>query len=122
MGYESRIYITTEPFRTFPSDGYVRVFGMVDCAKSFGYMDGAMDVLKQREGIYIYADDGDTQITHDRYGDPLTYARLDEFVAGVRASSDFEPDTFVDGRLKVIEAFASMPSSFPVSHIIHFGY
>ena len=68
MGYESKIYVV-EKFGVKNNNGkqYGQVIAMYDMCK-FGDF---CDIFKTTTDCFIYADDGDTEITKDKYDMPL---------------------------------------------------
>lgn len=72
MGYESKIYIvrktTMKGYEETADKFYaekIAEFNMCKCPC-------LADSLRDKTNCYIYADDGNTPIIEDRYGDPLT--------------------------------------------------
>lgn len=75
MGYESRLYIVDKK-STGNGKGkrwaeIIAVFNMCKCP---------LDVFHSYTDCYIYADDGNTQIEEDKYGEPLREASIEEVV------------------------------------------
>jgi hypothetical protein len=79
MGYESKLYIV-EKFKGSLREkdkgkAYVQVIAMFDMCK-FYELSGVL--TKQPEtDCYFYADDGNTKILEDKYGDPLTESSIE---------------------------------------------
>ena len=72
MGYESKLYVVQKYDRIYSEFGnryYADIIATFKLSKIRGY-----DLFKKYPATdcYIYADDGNTQITEDEYGDPLT--------------------------------------------------
>ena len=69
MGYESKLYIV-EKYSSFSGEKrkFARDIACFDLAKA-----GLEDIVKTYPitDCYIYADDGNTPILEDKYGDPL---------------------------------------------------
>ena len=79
MGYESKIYIIEKTKYSWDGDNgmkYARVLAMFDVSKFYELSDWFRN--KPATKNYIYADDGDTQIIEDRYGDTLKEASVKE--------------------------------------------
>jgi hypothetical protein len=72
MGYESKIYVVEKSRHSWRDDGmvYGSVVAMVDMCKCYPLSDYLR--RSPATNCYIYADDGDTEITEDRYGQALT--------------------------------------------------
>ena len=77
MGYESKIYIC-EKSGIKDNDGmtYVQVIAMFDMCK----MGNLINVFDRKTDCYFYADDGDTKVLEDKYGDALTEAEIEDFI------------------------------------------
>lgn len=77
MGYESKIYIG-EKSSMKDNDGmtYVQVIAMFDMCK----MGNLINVFDRKTDCYFYADDGNTKVLEDEYGDALTEAEIEDFI------------------------------------------
>ena len=77
MGYESKIYIG-EKSSIKDNDGmtYVQVIAMFDMCK----MGNLINVFDRKTDCYFYADDGNTKVLEDKYGDALTEAEIKDFI------------------------------------------
>lgn len=77
MGYESKIYIA-EKSSLKDNDGmtYVQVIAMFDMCK----MGNLINVFDRKTDCYFYADDGNTKVLEDKYGDALTEAEIEDFI------------------------------------------
>ena len=77
MGYESKIYIG-EKSSIKDNDGmtYVQVIAMFDMCK----MGNLINVFDRKTDCYFYADDGNTKVLEDKYGDALTEAEIEDFM------------------------------------------
>ncbi len=71
MGYESKIYVVRKS-KYVDADGkrYAEKIAEFNLCKIYGVSDSLRRMPKT--DCYIYADDGDTQIIEDRYGEKLT--------------------------------------------------
>ena len=81
MGYESKIYIVEKTNCSLVEENgmkYARVLAMFDVSKFYELSDWFRN--KPATKHYIYADDGDTQIVEDRYGDTLKEASVKEVI------------------------------------------
>ena len=77
MGYESKIYIA-EKSSLKDNDGmtYVQVIAMFNMCK----MGNLINVFDRKTDCYFYADDGNTKVLEDKYGDALTEAEIEDFI------------------------------------------
>ena len=77
MGYESKIYIA-EKSSLKDNDGmtYVQVIAMFNMCK----MGNLINVFDCKTDCYFYADDGNTKVLEDKYGDALTEAEIEDFI------------------------------------------
>lgn len=118
MGYESRVYVVN---KTSMMDGdnkrYGQIVAMFDICKFNGF-DG---IFKTETDCYIYADDGDTQITKDKYGDPLKEATIDEVINYLeKFAAKQKPYRRVTPLLELLKGFD--PSEWEDLIVIHYGY
>ena len=77
MGYESKIYIG-EKSSIKDDDGmtYIQIIAMFNMCK----MGSLIDVFEKKTDCYFYADDGNTKVLKDEYGDALTEAEIEDFI------------------------------------------
>lgn len=77
MGYESKIYIC-EKGNIKDNDGmtYAQVIAMFNMCK----MGNLINVFNRKTDCYFYADDGNTKVLEDKYGDALTEAEIEDFI------------------------------------------
>lgn len=77
MGYESKIYIC-EKSSIKDNDGmtYVQVIAMFNMCK----MGSLINVFEKKTDCYFYADDGNTKVLEDMYGDTLREAEIEDFI------------------------------------------
>ena len=80
MGYESKVYIVDKR-DIADEDGmkYANVIAMFDMGK----YPVLSNVFKEQTDCYIFADDGNTKIKEDKYGDPLTEASIDDVISAL---------------------------------------
>ena len=85
MGYESKIYIG-EKSSIKDDDGmtYVQVIAMFDMCK----MGNLINVFDRKTDCYFYADDGNTKVLEDKYGDALTEAEIEDFICVLEEAVD----------------------------------
>lgn len=78
MGYESKIYIVKKSRLSPDDDGkrFANVVSMFDACN----FPGLPGVFKLKTDCFIYADDGNTHISKDSYGDELTEAPLSDVI------------------------------------------
>ena len=126
MGYESKIYIVEKTNCSLDEENgmkYARVWAMFDVSKFYELADWFSN--KPATKHYIYADDGDTQIIEDRYGDTLKEASVKEVID--RLEKIVEVENGVDyGRifplLSALKAFESQSNHWGDIAVLHYGY
>ena len=126
MGYESKIYIVEKRNCSCSEENgmkYARVLAMFDVSKFYELADWFSN--KPATKHYIYADDGDTQIIEDRYGDALKEASVKEVID--RLERIIEVKNGVDyGRifplLAALKAFESHSNQWGNIAVLHYGY
>ena len=77
MGCESRIYVVNK--YSVVIDG--RQWGEVVAVYNACCFPGLIGVFSQKSDCFIIADDGNTEITEDRYGNELTEAPLSDVIS-----------------------------------------
>lgn len=89
MGYESKIYIG-EKSSVKDEDGmtYVQIIAMFDMCK----MGSLINVFETKANCFFYADDGNTKILEDKYGDALTEATIEDFIYVLEEAIDSGED------------------------------
>lgn len=126
MGYESKIYIV-EKTNCFCSEEngmkYARVLAMFDVSKFYELADWFSN--KPATKHYIYADDGDTEIIEDRYGDTLKEASVKEVID--KLERIIEAENRIDYRrifplLAALKAFESHSEQWGDIAVLHYGY
>lgn len=77
MSYESKLYIV-ERGTLKDDDGmtYASVIAMFDMCK----IGNLTNVFEQKTDCYFYADDGNTRVLEDRYGDTLKEATVEDVI------------------------------------------
>lgn len=125
MGYESRIYIVEKSSRSWSDDNgrkYASQIARIDMSKCYELSD----ILRNKPATecYIYADDGDTQIVEDCYGNPLTETPLKEalqIVNQVIAKTPYEYWRYqvLRSTLQSIYDYVGNDTQFVV---LHYGY
>lgn len=81
MGYESRFYIVDKT-DIKSQDGkryWAQIIAMFDLCKVYAVSSPIRDKYPATDA-YIYADDGNTEIIKDKYGDPLIEIPIDDMI------------------------------------------
>lgn len=125
MGYESKIIIVKKGHLT-NQDGmrYATKLAEFDLGKVYELSDQIH--RKPTTDCYYYADDGDTQITEDRYGDRLKEIPVDELaemvetVIAVEEASGYGAYWLYHILLATLKEFERFNTDRVVA--LHFGY
>ena len=126
MGYESKIYIIEKTKYSWDEENgmkYARVLAMFDVSKFYELAEWFSN--KPATKHYIYADDGDTQIVEDRYGDTLKEASVKEVIDKLERIVEAENE--IDYRrifplLAALKAFESHSNQWEDIAVLHYGY
>lgn len=100
--YESRIYIYNRIECEWRLDGNPRIYGdEIARFEMCGMRQGFTDIFTETVDVDIYADDGSTVITEDKYGAPLKQTSIESLILWL------EKETQADDyrRLKPLLAF-----------------
>lgn len=121
MGYESRIYIVEKTSLIVESKEYAQVVAMFNLGK-FYFLS---DILRKKPATdcFVYADDGNTRIIKDPYGEPLTEATIDDVISilenAVSSGDDYRKIFPLLATLKSLEQHSKQWRNLAV---LHFGY
>jgi len=119
MGYESRLYVVEKTdFSGYEHSDhkYAQVVAMFDLSKA-----GLHSSMFRPTDCYIYADDGNTEIVVDCYGDPLKELSIPEVIRLLEERQSECPD------YRRWRPCISLLKSFDVSQwhdlvVLHYGY
>ena len=129
MGYESKIYIIEKTKYSWDEENgmkYARVLAMFDLAmfdvsKFYELSDWFRN--KPATKHYIYADDGDTQIIEDRYGDTLKEASVEDVIDRLERIVENGKDyKRIFPLLAALKAFESHSNQWGNIAVLHYGY
>ena len=121
MGYESKIYIVNKSNSRIGNDTklYAQVVVMFDLCK-MGCSNGFHKLFDKETDCYFYADNGDTQVLEDRYGDTIKECNIEDLKEWLKEQvkkSDY----------RRIKPFYNLVKSFNKKDwqnlaILHYGY
>ena len=117
MGYESRIYVVEKRERLGKDiKKYAQKIAVFDiCKFDFG------NIFQKETDCYIYADDGNTKILEDCYGDPLKEASIEDVINCLETyNSTQEHYRRVAPLLGLLKGFDS--SEWDNLAVLHYGY
>ena len=124
MGYESRLYVV-EKRLVRDEDGrrFSSVIAMFDLSKCY-FLSGE---LRNRPvaNCYFYADDFNTRVTKDRYGQPLTETTVEDVVRileeAIRGGADYR---YISPLLSFMKGLDSQMKNgiWGEVAVLHFGY
>ena len=123
MGYESRIYIV-EKFDTCSYDDgkcFAQVIAMFNMCKFYD-LSGVLR-YKPETDCYIYADDGNTRILEDCYGEPLKEATIESVIDTLEkivANGEDYWRTFP--LLSTLKSIKERIGNYDKIVVLHYGY
>lgn len=80
MGYESKLYIVEKSTKMKDeSKRYAQKIAIFDMCKMYP----VTRVFETETDAYFYADDGNTKVLEDAYGDALTEASIEDVIAAI---------------------------------------
>ena len=122
MGYESKIYIVEKTNYSWDEENemkYARVLAMFDMSKFYIFSDWFRN--KPATKHYIYADDGNTQIIEDCYGDTLKEASVKEVIHQLKKIVNSGEIYYrIFPLLATLKSFESLKNENIV--VLHYGY
>lgn len=123
MGYESKLYIVEKSMR-FNGENkcYAEVLAMFDMCKIYP----VVPVFKKEADCYFYADDGDTEVLTDCYGDPIKEASLDAVIKfieqDISQNGEYRRYTPLLAALKVYKEQQDTGIWDNTLTVLHYGY
>ena len=122
MGYESKLYVV-EKATKFPNEEkrYCQVIAMFDLCK-FYPLSTIISNYPATE-CYFYADDGDTKVLEDRYGDPFREMPIEDVIDILENELSNG-----DGYRRIYPALAALKALEHQEHqwgelvVLHYGY
>lgn len=124
MGYESKIYIIKKSSHSWSEDNgrrYAEVLAMFDMSKFYELSDWFRN--KPATKHYIYADDGNTQIIEDCYGDALKEASIKEVIDRLeKIVENGEDYRRIFPLLATLKAFETQGNHWDDIAVLHYGY
>ena len=118
MGYESRLYVVDKKsLMGTETKRWAEVVAVFNMCK-FGAFNG---VFQKETDCFVYADDGNTKITEDKYGDVLTEASIKEVIKYLEGyKENQEHYRRVEPLLGLLKSFN--PSEWEELVVLHYGY
>lgn len=123
MGYESRIYIVRKT--SIKDDELGKTWAEKIAVFNMCKYPRLADLMRSKPATdcYIYADDGDTPIIEDEYGDPLYEASVSDVVSvlekDVEDGEDYRRTFPLLATLKAVEEHKEQWGEITV---LHYGY
>ena len=126
MSYEHRLIIGEI---TEISENYTSFSKIADLKMSRMHTDFER-IFKEKVNFRVYESDGETEITHDRYGDRITYAAIDDVIDSLQAEISSNTES-IHRRykptleyLKLLKQETATDASYSDSKliVIHYGY
>lgn len=122
MGYESRLYVVEKSdIRNDTGKIYAGVVAMFNICKCYELSD---ILTKQKEtDCYIYADDGNTKIVKDMYGEKLTEVSV-SFVISTLEKILEGGETYrrIYPLLNALKTFEEQKGKWGDIVVLHYGY
>lgn len=123
MGYESKLYVVDKGVKVYDIEEQPRVWGnviaMFDLSKDYD-VSGRMRKYPATNA-YIYADDGNTKIVEDYYGEPLREIPLKDAIQIIKDAMDINPNYRRHTPcLRLLQGFDENEWGNLV--VLHFGY
>lgn len=120
MGYESKIYVVKKS-NSFDENGkyWASKIAELDMSNSGDFRN----IFKKETDCYIYADDGNTPIFEDKYGEQLKEATVDDVVKWLDdIISDGEDYRRFKVALSLLKSFQTDQWEGENIVVLHYGY
>ena len=120
MGYESKIYIVEKTRSRYDENSgvWAKVVAMIDMGKVYPLSDQLKKSPKT--DCFIYADDGNTLILEDCYGDPLTETSISKAIDMVEKA--MKMDGYWRYHILLAALKAAEKYSSPNTVVLHYGH
>ena len=123
MGYESKLYVVEKANDTLPYEEmrYCHVIAMFDMCKFYPLSCVANTYPKTE--CYFFADDGNTRVLEDMYGDPLREIPIEDVIEIIEMEIDGG-----DNYRRMYPILAALKELKKKSHqwgelvVLHYGY
>ena len=124
MSYESKLYIVDKGW-LMDDDGMVfaDVVATYDMCKCYFLSD--VLIKEQKTNCYFFADDGNTKILEDKYGDALTETSIDHVISILEEAVDAgEEYRRIFPLLAMLRSFREQEKQHMWRHlaVLHYGY
>ena len=123
MGYESKIYIVRKSDSRFCDDDgrtWAEEIAIIDLCKAYELSAYLRNYPKTN--CYIYADDGNTKIIEDRYGDALTEIPLEEAIQIVKNCIAYSAYWRYNVLLATLQSIYNYVMDDEDFVVLHYGY
>lgn len=123
MGYESKLYVVEKSNFMFDDEGsrYCQVVAMFDLCKFYDLAD--MFGNCPTTDCYFYADDGNTRVLEDRYGDPLREATIEDVIDVLEIALDNGNEyRRIYPVLAALKALEDHKHNWKELAVLHYGY
>ena len=121
MGYESKFYIIEKNNHFLKND---KGFMFAQCLACFKMSKmGSIEWLSRfpKTDYFIYADDGNTEIINDEYGDPLIEIPINDLIEIIENDEELKEYRRTAPFLALLKGFDQ--SKFPYGlAVLHYGY
>ena len=116
MGYEHRLFIVDGD-----ETGYQQVIARIDISRHDDFACKVLDLFTETLDGYIYADNGNETITHDKYGESLKFTRDFRKLANfLEQDNDNEYYRRLPHVIAMLRAFNK--ADWQDLKVIHYGY
>lgn len=118
MGYESKLYVVEKKGNLFEEKKqYAEVIAVYNMSK----FDAFGGIFQNEADCYFYADDGDTEVTTDKYGDTIKEAPINEVIEYLeKYKSENEHYRRVEPLLNMLKGFNI--TEWNNLSVMHYGY
>lgn len=115
MGYESRVYIVKKSMES----NYAEEIAKFNCR---GMADGWTNLFDKPFVGDLYADDGNTLITEDKYGKELKYTDFPSVIAWLEKEVEKDDYRRLKPLLSLLKGFDLSQWQDGEMQIVHYGY
>lgn len=123
MGYESKLYVVEKSDHRFPDEEmrYCQVIAIFDLCK-FYPLSSVINHYPKTE-CYFYADDGNTKVLEDMYGDPLREIPIEDVIDILETELDSNNDyRRIYPTLAALKTLSHRKHQWGSLAVLHYGY
>ena len=120
MGYNSKIFVVEKTMMYPNEEG--KMFAIIIASIEMAVFPDLREVFKKETDCYIYADDGETELTKDMRDDPLKEATIDAVIECLEQFEEKEHYRRTSLLLGLLKGFDVDKDGWRNIAVLHYGH